>query len=332
MSKCDGNGMLNWISIIQAISTLLIVFSHSVVVGIDYPVYFPEIIRSVQLIGLTAFMWCSGYLLVRTNSIEKYGFKKYIVKRFIRLMIPFFIVQLLILLPKFILAKYSGNPLNISLVGILYSFIIPREGILPHLWFLPTLMLLCLVSPVLIKLSKHHIGIILGLVVSFILTFIPPLPNILCVNDVVHYLFWYYLGICAASLIKESDLQSTNPTIYILIALISLIVYSVITITTNDFAFSEPLKSLFSLLLLVSVTLLVNKNISFSKHTFPVYILSLPVQNVLEIILRKFQINWRLSTLSMFIIGVIIPMFISVVISQIEKNRRHKPLSKIIGL
>lgn len=323
---------IEWLAFMQIVCTLLIVFSHSVVVGIEYPIFLGQVIRVVQIIGLTAFMWCSGYLLVRTNSIEKHGYKKYIKKRFTRLMVPFFVVQFLMLIPKIIIGKISNSSLSYSAMDIIGGFINPRNGILPHLWFLPTLMILTLVSPVLLKIIKNKIGAFLLLVGVLVLACLPRFPNYCCANDVSRYLFWYSFGVFVAQNTKEDIVQDIKRNYLYLAMVISVPAFLLITKTVPISSLNELSRSFFSLIFLVSLSILVNKGAKWGRYTFPVYILSLPAQNIVEIALRKFQFGWCISTIIMFLIGVTVPMLISYIVTKIEVDKKICFLSKIIGL
>ena len=68
---------LNYITWMQFIATVLIVLSHSVASSISYPGMTETFVAGIQTVGLTAFMWCSGFLMVRTDAIKKCGYKRY---------------------------------------------------------------------------------------------------------------------------------------------------------------------------------------------------------------------------------------------------------------
>lgn len=321
---------IEWLALVQIICTVLIVLSHSVVVGIDYPACLEKAVRSIQIVGLTAFMWCSGYLVIRTNSVAKYGYKTYIKKRFVRLMTPYFVVQLLMLIPKIIIGNLLDASYIFSIKDFICGFINPRNGVLPHLWFLPVLMILTLVSPLLVKYTKNKLGAIVILGFGFILAIMPQIPNILCLNDVTHYFLWYSLGIVVAQNTEETSVQNEKSFYYVLAIIVSVPIYFIVMKIIPITILSEVVRSIFSLIILVSIGVLINKGNVCAKLTFPIYILSLPIQNFAEIILRKLQSNYIFATIFMFLIGIAIPVVIAIMVSKIEQNR--KILSRIIGL
>ena len=93
----------------------------------------------------------------KTNNIEKYVIKKYLFKRLIRLLIPYVVLQLVIILPKFLIGKVSNKNYDLFFLEIIKFSYLPREEILPHLWFLPTLMIFSTLTSSLIKINSNKI-------------------------------------------------------------------------------------------------------------------------------------------------------------------------------
>lgn len=70
----------------------------------------------------------------------------------------------------------------------------------------------------------------------------------------------------------------------------------------------------------------------FSRYSFAIYVISLPVQNVVNIICVKSQVDAIIIWIAMFVLGIIIPFVIAKIIELIESRSTHKPLSIIIGM
>ena len=220
-SSTNNHGKIKWIALMQLISAMLIVFSHSIAEGIEHPDFITRNIQSLQVIGLTSFVALSGYLLVRTGALKKYGYGEYVLNRLIRLMVPFFVCQILMIYPKILMARMLGVESGISPTTVLRGFLIPRVGVLPHLWFLPVLMLMCMISPVLLLLAKKPAGMIIGTVVLLAVSMIPEVPYVFCLADLLRYLLWYFVGICAAMLIEEPDIQKIKPWVLAVMMVVS---------------------------------------------------------------------------------------------------------------
>lgn len=323
------NGRMNYITLMQIVGMILIVLSHSVSSRVVYPEAILSTVHSIQMIGLTAFMWCSGYLLVRTDSLRKYGYWKYIAKRAVRLLIPYFVIQLLMLAPKYLIARLTNAPMELSIPKILTSFLYPRDGILPHLWFLPTLMILCLLSFLLVYAAKHLVSRCIVLAVSLGLLFLPEIPNLLSVNDVKLYLFWYFLGISTAFSFSEEGMKRLKNILFPIVAAVGYILFAFI----DYIALADFFKGLCSIVFLISVAMLIDRRGGgLGAYTFPIYILSLPVQNIIEVLLARIGMTWAPITLIMFVFGIAVPFVIALLVKRIEQKWKYKPISRCIGL
>ena len=151
MSENNQNNRIEWITYAQLLAMILITFSHSFSGKIVNPSWSGLAIQISQSIGLTVFMFVSGYLMEETHQIEKYGYFRFVARRAKRLLIPFFCMQIIMLLPKYLL---DANKDAYTFSNIFHGFLFPREGILPHLWFLLVLFIICLLLPLLRLLLK----------------------------------------------------------------------------------------------------------------------------------------------------------------------------------
>lgn len=326
------NKRLNYITLMQVIATAFIVLSHSVASSITYPSATGTVVAVIQNMGLTAFMWCSGYLMVKTDAVKKYGYKQYIRKRFIRLMIPFLVIQLLMLFPKILIARIIGQSADMSLPGIIHAFFYPREGILPHLWFLPTLMLLCIISPLLQKIARNKFRWGIVLVAAVALIYFPLDTNILCLNDAKNYLFWYFLGIGSAMYLEIDALKKLSNRGACVIFSTLLMSWSVLIFFTGSGC--KIFSGMLSLILLLAISLKFEWGgvQRVGRYTFPIYILSLPIQNIVEICAGRFSLGWPAATALMFITGFLIPLLLASCVNKIESKCNLKLISRCIGL
>ncbi len=108
---------LSFITIAQVFSMILIVLSHSTPSHAEQHKWMISIVQYLQKAGLTVFMVLSGFLVSYTGQLEKYGTGEFIRRRTIRLLIPYFTISFLMLLPKFLLSKYVQTQTNFGLGG-----------------------------------------------------------------------------------------------------------------------------------------------------------------------------------------------------------------------
>jgi peptidoglycan/LPS O-acetylase OafA/YrhL len=326
---------LYWVTCAQLISMVLIVLSHAVPKNVDISAFIPSMTSYLQLAGLTVFIWTSGYLAVKTNQLEKYGYIGYIKKRVIRLLIPYIIFSLLMLVPKYVLSTYANSEVSLNPLIVLRQLITPREGIQPHLWFLPTLLILSLLLPFWKWcLSKIPVAITC-VAVLLALQFAPGITNIACINDVIQYAIWFYLGIAVAE--KMDSYKGINCVTLLLL----IIAIGGWYLTTRLLGGGEQIAWLLYKLLCLSAIIAFSMLIQtpaqpvcklFGKYSFPIYIMSLPVQNIVNILCLKAGFDWAIIWIAMFLMGFVIPYGATIIIELIERKSKHKVLSTIVGL
>lgn len=214
----DKKQLVYWITCAQLISMVLIVLSHAVPENVDIPAFISGMTPYLQSAGLTVFMWTGGYLAIKTKKLEKYGYLGYFKRRIKRLLIPYVFFSLLMLVPKYVLAAYPNSEVSLNLLFVLKQLITPREGIQPHLWFLPTLLLLSLLLPLWKWCLRRTSTLAACSIVLLALQFIPTLTNVLCINDVLQYAFYFYFGLMIA---EKIELGKCKKRVTILLPIIS---------------------------------------------------------------------------------------------------------------
>lgn len=325
----DSRSKLGWIRIAQVTAMFLIVFSHSIPGNQDISKILVKAGYCSVYIALPTFMYVSGYLIMTSNTLKEHGYRFYLKKRFVRLMVPYVCFSILMFLPKYLL--FSSTGLNLSVSYFYELILVPRRGILPHLWFLPTLMLLTLLSPIIELVTRRKLIGLFGLILAAILLFLPDVTNFFCLNDVKSYLFWYMLGFFMA---QHFEMEKA-PVKYVPIITgggYLILILLVLNTTTTRF-----IESFLSLIFVLSVSLIKNPKNSYfwdymSNQIFTIYILSLPIQNIVEIICVRLSVPAILTLSIMFIIGVIMPILIIKGIQFIEEKTSVKFVSKILGM
>ena len=203
---------LAFITIAQVFSMLLIVLSHFVPIGASG--LMATIVPYLQLCGLPVFMTLSGFLVSYTNQLEKYGYQKFVIRRSIRLLVPYFTISILMLLPKFMIGSITGTQVSLKITDVLYQLIAPREGILPHLWFIVTLWILCLIVPVFQIAIRNRFSLVATLVITLAMVFIPKATDVCALGDVQIYAFWFLLGLILGK--KHDNLSEYRAAIYVM--------------------------------------------------------------------------------------------------------------------
>ena len=325
---------LTFITIAQVFSMILIVLSHSVPSTVSDGSWMTKITPYLQLCGLPVFMTLSGFLVSYTKQLEKYGYKGFIRRRTVRLLVPYFVVSVLMLIPKFLIGKLTGVPVSLKVSDLIYQLLTPREGILPHLWFLFTLWILCLMVP-LFCISMKNKWISLGLaVIMFVLIFLPKATNVCAIGDVQTYAFWFCMGLSLGE--KRLDLSKIKPIITCLFIICGG-VYLLILLLWEQNQFSWFIYSMLCLIVVVSLAKYAEKSLEkcgrfIGKYSFTIYLLSLPIQNIGDLFLDKLGIASVLGYCVLFLIGLLLPICIAVIVDFIDHKIGNKFVGTIIGL
>ena len=130
---------LVYISNARIIGILLVVFGHSYPLTGEIPKVL-DIVRSfIYCFHMPLFVFISAYLVSKTGSIEKYGAKQYIQKRFVKLMVPYFGLSVLGFLPKILMSGFINDEVEFSFTYFIRTLLVPRENVWGHFWFIPML-------------------------------------------------------------------------------------------------------------------------------------------------------------------------------------------------
>lgn len=189
---------------LRVFATLLVVIGHAIIIYDPYWTAFDSIYSSstlyylkqfINLIQMPIFMFISGYLYFGSWKREKYKNIFSIIKdKFNRLIIPFFAIAALLMIPVRILVKSEDAVKNGYLKTLLLSIVGRSSG---HLWFLPTLFLIFIIAYLVIKYIKIKdiYILILFLIISIISV---KLPSIFFISRVAKYLCYFYIGFIIA--------------------------------------------------------------------------------------------------------------------------------------
>ncbi len=337
IESVESQKKIEWITVVQIISMALIVAHHSISKYCEYPSYISEAHTTFGRAGAVAFMFASGYLLSKNNSIKKYGYAKYLKKRAVRLLTPYVVIQLALFLPKSLIAHMTDG-LSSSMFGELFNiFLRPSYAVCPHLWFLPALFILNAISPALFRTIKNKLVCITFLLAYFIISNIKvPYGEFITIFEIKLYLIWYALGVAFARY-EPFALLFKNQNVRRFIVLLSLFLFVVIERITNKTEYRNlgGIVYVFSLLALIGLGIELSRfrfNLDrLGKFTFPVYILSLPIQNVFETLGKTYVNSWIATTLIMFASGLVFPVVVTRLVKFFESFTKTRALSLCIG-
>ncbi len=150
----------NKITNLRALAIMLVVLGHSIIIyksGWNYYTTSQDC-QLFNYVCLFIYFIChcffsiSGYLFI--DSCTKKKFSKILKNKFKRLIIPYLIIGILWVYPIRIISNYSGFVGHSFLYNIIINIILGLDN--GHLWFLPSLFLMFIISYFLEKYIKNR--------------------------------------------------------------------------------------------------------------------------------------------------------------------------------
>lgn len=164
---------LSEILLIQIVATYLVILGHSYPFVTEVPAWIIDTRTFIYCFHMPLFVWTSGYLLVYSQQSSKTTVKLFAKKRFLKLLIPYIILSLFAIVPKFFMQSFLNDSVNFDAMSIMRMFFVPRENVWGHFWFLPMIFILGIIGFGLDKLfnvlHKQHIGWLITTLIAFLI-------------------------------------------------------------------------------------------------------------------------------------------------------------------
>lgn len=333
--------MLNYIMIAQIIGCVLVIFGHSYPFVSFVPQWLWDVQKFIYTFHMPLFVFCSGYLMRITRQAEKYTWWQYTRKRVKRILIPYLVFSLIGIIPKFLFSEYLNDTMSFDVVSIVRMFLVPRENVWGHFWFLPMIFILSEIGfglNRLLKKAKQPWGWwLIFAVIGIGLSFIQPDFGVWCgINDVLLYFWFFALGNVIADIPTEKLRNKGVIGILIVCALTVLFFVN----KRMKFMPSAVINRVIGIgmilgILLACVSLEKTVHIKESspiRQTYTVFILSWPCQLACEILLERIlHFPYYVTIPAEFLVGILIPIILVVLINWFEKKTKTKFISFCLG-
>lgn len=274
-----------------------------------------------------------------TEQTKKKSLVFYVSQRSIRLLVPYFLLSIVGLLPKIMAASVLNDKLEMDFIQIIRAFFVPREGVWGHFWFLPMIYITGILGYGLDKLVKLSVvGWIIITAISFGLSFVQlDVLQWLAINDVLHFFVYYALGIVVGR-IKGYDL---NKKYEIVIACVGLLLFLILFFYVHGALSLQHVRNFLiaccMIIFIVNLCRLLENRItvcrtSLMAQTYQIFILSWPCQLIVGIVIERIlRLNWQVFIPVVFLSGILFPLLILRIMDKIETKINFKILSFVIG-
>lgn len=172
------------IDILKGLAIAMVIFGHSIIV---FPInlnlirpygFFHRLMSSAHM---PLFFLVSGFCFYFTN------WKEHLVKKAKRILIPYVVFELLILVANLFASEYINNSTDIkgSVIAVLTG---------ENYWFLYTLMIIFIVFPPIRRLFENRVVGAISLIVICALGMLPFIPYRANLANAAKYLLYFSLG------------------------------------------------------------------------------------------------------------------------------------------
>lgn len=335
---------LSAILLVQIVATYLVILGHSFPFTVNVPHWLTRSQVFLYTFHMPLFVWISGYLLVYTQQINKSGYKNFVKKRFIKLLLPYFVLSLLAIIPKFYLQQYLNDSLTLDSYSILETFFAPRFNIWGHFWFLPMIFIEGGVGYIIdswfSKLRIRKIGWLTVTIILFIIYCCYYQKNItqwMSLNDLITFSWLFAAGCLGGCFMLIDKMTHFNSLLWVILSFILALLLFYLKVPyimapiMNGLIAILMIFALLDLCIILAGIINVNKNALYAQ-TFVIFLLSWPCQVVANILTERI-LNWPYYLIMpiQFVFGLVGPILMILLIDKIEKRYSIHWISFILG-
>jgi fucose 4-O-acetylase-like acetyltransferase len=324
---------IEWLAVLRGLNILLVIMVHVQLVDMstgENHSFCNALSFPFHPIRMPLFIFISGGLLYLSRIRKNISTKALYKDKFQRIVIPFVFFVIVYFLIKAAFNQFAKTPIDLSWTNFLESFIYYRGHSSQSLWFLAVLMFLMLMYPLFCYLCRNKYRMIAFLIfccaIFFIDTDLESRWNVFYILEVHHYLVYFFFGIFFFRFELYQYIAKVSVLLIIIFLYVVCYYYSLGLLTSFIGIF------MMCALCLKIGTYLPNLFSSFREYIFQIYLMSLPFQNFVELILwRKLFYNEEFVYV-FYVINVLLGLYIPVLISKLVERCPVRTIRLFFGL
>lgn len=312
---------IQWLGILRGLNILLVIMVHVQLVDIstgENHSFCNALSFPFHPIRMPLFIFISGGLLYLSRIRKNISTKALYKDKFQRIMIPFVFFVIVYYLIKATFNQFAKTPIDLSWSNFLESFIYYRGHSSQPLWFLAVLMFLMLMYPLFRYLCDNKYRMIAFLLfccgIFFIDTDLESRWNVFYILEVQHYLVYFFFGIFFFRFELYKYIENIG-ILLVLVLLYAACYYFSLGLLTSFIGIS-----MMCALCLKIGTYMPKLFSSFREYIFQIYLMSLPFQNFVELILWKKLFYNEEFVYVFYMLNVLVGLFIPVIISKLVER------------
>lgn len=324
---------IQWLGILRGLNILLVIMVHVQLVDMstgENHSFCNALSFPFHPIRMPLFIFISGGLLYLSRIRKNISTKALYKDKFQRIMIPFVFFVIVYYLIKATFNQFAKTPIDLSWSNFLESFIYYRGHSSQPLWFLAVLMFLMLMYPLFRYLCDNKYRMIAFLLfccgIFFIDTDLESRWNVFYILEVQHYLVYFFFGIFFFRFELYKYIENIG-ILLVLVLLYAACYYFSLGLLTSFIGIS-----MMCALCLKIGTYMPKLFSSFREYIFQIYLMSLPFQNFVELILWKKLFYNEEFVYVFYMLNVLVGLFIPVIISKLVERCNIKFVRLCFGL
>lgn len=312
------------ISYIKGVAIILVFIGHAATPSfLQRPYHYEFIVQLIYSMHMALFFLVSGFLsykIINMNLSKDY--LDFIKIKFYRLVIPYITISFITNFIIIIFKQLFNEPVSSStlLEMIKTIFLYPENGVMGALWFIYTLFIVNIISPLIMKLP-FKLVIVVSLAFNI---FMPKYINFLSFSRISFFLVYFFIGLYFRVYYETNrktafeNISKLKKMIIFIISMICIFFYSYI-VSNNIFISSYLLNTLNFLcglcgIALILITIRKFKNskvysaiVYLGQYSIDIYILSWFFQIASMILVTQIlkSSNYNIFFISNIIIGAL---------------------------
>ncbi len=329
--KTGEGGKIQWLSVLQGFSMLLVVVGHANVTGVAKDSSHPFVASVEQIIysfHMPLFMLISGWLFYFTELSKDRQYGTMIKKKFNRFGMPFLFFTTSATVLKLIFAPLMKRAVDMN--EIIDTFILFRSNPLGEMWFIITLFILMTLYPLYkFALKEAYLEVLLLLSLIVLYLYFPSQITYFNLNNVAKMMPFFFAGV----LICKYNLSDYVDNI------ISCLLLGGAFAALTYFNIGGGIYSLCIKFAGIAFSFSLCRNIakfypdlfsSFRNYTFQIYLMGIFFQMAVNYTFKFIGIEVLYTPL--YFVSIFLALYAPVCIALVVKRINNKLISSCFGL
>lgn len=324
---------IEWLAILRGMNILLVVMVHICLVDLstgENHAFCTLVSWPFHAVRMPLFIFASGGLLYLSRIQKGVETRALYKDKFQRITIPFLFFVTVYYLVKVVFNGFAKTPTVLSWRNFLESFIYFRGQPSEPFWFLAVLMIMMLLYPLFCYLCESRKRMAAFLLfcsaVYFIDSDLESRWNVFYIMEIQHYLIYFFFGIFFFRYQLYRYLSSPYALALLALAYGLMNCYYIPLLT-----------SLTGILAMCALCLQIARwwprlFSSFREYIFPIYLMSMPFQVFVELILWKHLFYNEQLFYAFYILNLMAGLYIPVVIAKAVERCPVKIVRLCFGL